>query len=66
MSSDILNNLNPGIDDLHPYEHGRSIDEVVAEVGHNQVVKIASNENPDGASTKALSIRTGMENDVNL
>jgi histidinol-phosphate aminotransferase len=46
MSSDILNNLNPGIGDLHPYEPGRSIDEVVAEFGHNKVVKLASNENP--------------------
>ena len=32
MSLDILKNLNPGIEDLHPYEPGRSIDEVVAEL----------------------------------
>jgi histidinol-phosphate aminotransferase len=56
MSSDILNNLNPGIEDLHPYEPGRSIDEVVAEFGHSEVVKLASNENPLGASPKALAI----------
>jgi len=54
MSSDILNNLNPGIEDLHPYEPGRSIDEVVAEYGHSEVVKLASNENPLGASPKHL------------
>ena len=66
MSSDILNNLNPGIEDLHPYEPGRSIDEVVAEFGHHQVVKLASNENPLGASPKALSILSGLENDLHL
>ena len=66
MSSDILINLNPGIEDLHPYEPGRSIDEVVAEFGHHQVVKLASNENPLGASPKALSILEGLENDLHL
>jgi histidinol-phosphate aminotransferase len=66
MSSDILNNLNPGIDDLNPYEPGRSIDEVVAEFGHDEVVKLASNENPLGASPKALSILKKFENDLHL
>ena len=66
MSSDILNNLNPGIEDLNPYEPGRSIDEVVTEFGHHQVVKLASNENPLGASPKALSILSGLENDLHL
>ena len=66
MSSDILNNLNPGIEDLHPYEPGRSIEEVVAEFGHDEVVKLASNENPLGASPKALSILKGLENDLHL
>ena len=66
MSSDILNNLNPGIEDLHPYEPGRSIEEVVAEFGHDEVVKLASNENPLGASPKALSILKELENDLHL
>ena len=66
MSSDILNNLNPGIEDLHPYEPGRSIDEVVTEFGHQQVVKLASNENPLGASPKALSILAELESDLHL
>ena len=66
MSLDILKNLNPGIEDLHPYEPGRSIDEVVAEFGHRRVVKLASNENPLGASPKALSILAGLENDLHL
>ena len=66
MSSDILKNLNPGIEDLHPYEPGRSIDEVVAEFGHHQVVKLASNENPLGASPKALSVIAELESDLHL
>ena len=66
MSSDILNNLNPGIENLHPYEPGRSIDEVVAEFGHNEVVKLASNENPLGASPKALGILSELESNIHL
>ena len=66
MSSDILNNLNPGIKDLHPYEPGRSIEEVVSEFGHHEVLKLASNENPLGASPKALSILTELKNDLHL
>ena len=66
MSADILNNLNPGIESLHPYEPGRSIDEVVAEFGHDDVVKLASNENPLGASPKALSIVSELKGDLHL
>ena len=66
MSSDILNNLNPGIEDLHPYEPGRSIDEVVAEFGHSEVVKLASNENPLGASPRALAILSELKSDMHL
>ena len=66
MSSDILSNLNSGIKDLHPYEPGRSIDEVVAEFELDEVVKLASNENPLGASPKALSALAEMKNDLHL
>ena len=66
MSADILNNLNPGIESLHPYEPGRSIDEVVAEFGHDDVVKLASNENPLGASPQALSIVSELKGDLHL
>ena len=55
MSSELLQNLNPGIADLHPYEPGRSIDEVMLAYGHTEVIKLASNENPLGASPKALA-----------
>jgi histidinol-phosphate aminotransferase len=66
MSSEILNNLNPGIESLHPYEPGRSIDEVAMKFGHKEVVKLASNENPLGASQKALAILTEFQDDMHL
>ena len=66
MSKDILNNLNPGIEDLHPYEPGRSIDEVIKEYGHKEVVKLASNENPLGASPKALAKIIELQDDLHL
>ena len=50
--SKLLNYLNEGISDLHPYEPGRSIDEVVAEYKPDKVVKLASNENPLGPGEK--------------
>ena len=53
MSESVLSFINSGIEDLHPYEPGRSIDEVIAEYNPEKVVKLASNENPLGASPKA-------------
>ena len=66
MSSDILKNLNPGIENLHPYEPGRSIEEVIDEFDLKEVVKLASNENPLGASPKALSALAELKNDLHL
>jgi histidinol-phosphate aminotransferase len=66
MSSDILKNLNPGIENLRPYEPGRSIEEVVDEFDLKEVVKLASNENPLGASPKALSALAKFKNDLHL
>lgn len=39
--------------DLKPYEPGKPIDEVKRELGLDEVIKLASNENPLGASEKA-------------
>src|SRR5210317_587024 len=66
MSSEILKNLNPGVADLHPYEPGRSSDEVIAEFGLEDAVKLASNENPLGASPKAISVIEGLKSDLHL
>ena len=63
--SKLLNYLNEGISDLHPYEPGRSIDEVVAEYKPDKVVKLASNENPLGPSPKAIEA-LASNNDLHL
>ena len=63
--SKLLNYLNEGISDLHPYEPGRSIDEVVAEYKPDKVVKLASNENPLGPSPKAIKA-LASNNDLHL
>jgi len=47
--STLFENLNHGINELHPYEPGRSIEEVVAEYKPERVVKLASNENRQSA-----------------
>ena len=60
--SNLLDNINKGIAELHPYEPGRSIDEVVAEYKPDKVVKLASNENPLGPSPKAADILSQANN----
>lgn len=44
----------PYIENLRPYEPGRSIDSVRQTYGLTHVAKLASNENPLGASPKAI------------
>ena len=66
MSLELLRNLNPGIADLQPYEPGRSIDEVMLAYGHKEVVKLASNENPLGASPKALALLDRLPDSFHL
>src|SRR5579883_3067925 len=52
----------PYIESLRPYEPGRSIDEVKRTYGLTRVAKLASNENPLGASPKAVeAIRRHVE-----
>ena len=55
---------NPYVAELDPYEPGRPIADVAKEHGlePGQIAKLASNENPLGASPKALqAIREGLE-----
>ena len=40
---------------LTPYQPGKSIESVKREYGLEHIVKLASNENPFGASQKAVS-----------
>ena len=64
--SNLFDHLNKGISDLHPYEPGRSIDEVVAEYKPEKVVKLASNENPLGPSPEAVKALKNHNDDLHL
>jgi histidinol-phosphate aminotransferase len=44
-----------GLDAMRPYAPGKSIEEVQREYGLQDVIKLASNENPLGPSPKAIS-----------
>jgi histidinol-phosphate aminotransferase len=46
----------PGLDAIPPYKPGRSIEEIQRQYGVQDVIKLASNENPLGASPKALAV----------
>ena len=51
----------PYIDALHPYVPGRNPDEIAREYGLSRVFKLASNENPLGASPMAVdAIRNSL------
>jgi histidinol-phosphate aminotransferase len=53
----------PYIDELSPYEAGRRTEDVRREYGLERVIKLASNENPLGASPLAVeALRRGIEN----
>lgn len=46
---------NPSISGLSPYQPGKPIDELERELGLNNIIKLASNENPLGPSKKVLA-----------
>jgi histidinol-phosphate aminotransferase len=48
----------PYIESLRPYEAGRTIESVQKQYGLSRVAKLASNENPLGASPKAMEAMT--------
>ena len=51
----------PGVRELKPYQAGKPIEELQREYGLQEVIKLASNENPLGPSRKALAaIEQGM------
>lgn len=55
--SDIWQHANPQLRDLVAYEPGKPIEEVARELGLNpdEIIKLASNENPLGPSPKAVA-----------
>ena len=44
--------INPRIAALNPYKPGKPVEEVARELGINDIVKLASNENPRGPGDK--------------
>lgn len=52
---ELLKLCAPGIQGLKPYEPGKPISELKREYGLTDVIKLASNENPLGASPKAIA-----------
>ena len=48
-----LKHIHPRINDLIPYQPGKTVSEIQRTYGLNSVVKLASNENPLGCSPKA-------------
>jgi histidinol-phosphate aminotransferase len=56
----------PYIESLRPYEAGRTIESVRRQYGLTRVAKLASNENPLGASPKAVEAMQGTFGTLNL
>ncbi|MBY0379843.1 MAG: aminotransferase class I/II-fold pyridoxal phosphate-dependent enzyme, partial [Burkholderiales bacterium] len=50
----LFERANQYIRDIKPYQAGKPIEEVERELGISNIIKLASNENPLGASPKAL------------
>ncbi len=56
----------PGIRGLTPYQPGKPIEELQRELGLSDVIKLASNENPLGASPKARAAAEAALNELPL
>src|SRR5699024_10861725 len=54
MTCDYIQLANSGVQRLQPYQPGKRIEELQRELGIEDVIKLASNENPLGAGHKAL------------
>jgi histidinol-phosphate aminotransferase len=56
MSCDLFQLATSGVALLQPYQPGKPVDELERELGLKDIVKLASNENQLGPSSKALEI----------
>ena len=55
MDNEIIKLVTPGVRGLQPYIPGKPIEELERDYGVKNAIKLASNENPLGASPKALA-----------
>ena len=56
----------PEIETISPYQGGKPIEEVQREFKLDDIIKLASNENPLGPSPKAVAAMKKVVNQVNL
>ena len=55
MDNEIIKLVTPGVRGLQPYIPGKPVEELERDYGVKNAIKLASNENPLGASPKALA-----------
>lgn len=55
MACDFIALAAPGVRKLSPYQPGKPIEELERELGINDIIKLASNENPLGCSPRVLT-----------
>jgi len=53
MACDLINLATPGVVGLQPYQPGKPVEELERELGIENIIKLASNENPLGPGVKA-------------
>ena len=51
-----MENINKKIQSISPYKPGKPVEELAREMGHSDVIKLASNENPLGFSSKVSEL----------
>jgi histidinol-phosphate aminotransferase len=61
----LIDLIKPHIRDLAPYEPGKPIEELERELGIRESIKLASNENPLGASPRAINAMREALDEVN-
>lgn len=66
MDTFIKTKARPEIFNLKPYVAGKPIDEVRRELGIEDIIKMASNENPLGPSPKAVQAILNILNDAHI
>jgi histidinol-phosphate aminotransferase len=64
MACDVAALATPGVRGLQPYQPGKPIEELEREYGIRDIIKLASNENPLGASPLALDAARAALADV--
>lgn len=61
MACDFIALAAPGVQKLSPYQPGKPIEELERELGLNDIIKLASNENPLGCSPRVLTaVESGL------